>query len=323
MAGKSKSEVVLKFDWIELGGYLGPSFLVLLRAWTLYNLRSCLPYFFLIYAIFPIIEIYAPKYMKNHTENEQRVREKDDRFLIPLYTFFVAHWIETYFVFDFMNYAFSNFSYLKIVLTILVIWISSGEDLVVGHELGHRKNWIHRAFGYLMYLRFLNTNFIITHNKGHHKWVATPLDPASARQGQTVFEFAAHSLPHSVVQGWNIEVERIEKLHGPEVSIFYKVFLNQVFLMKLGEVVYLAGVWYLFNFKVMCFAVVLGLLLQCTLEIINYVEHYGLRRKEIAPGKYERVNVSHSWNSSHTLANSLEFRLPRHSDHHETGSKPY
>ena len=107
------------------------------------------------------------------------------------------------------------------------------------------------------------------------------------------------------------------------MSTFYKVVLNLVFLMKLGEVVYLAGVWYFFNFKVMCFALVLGLLLQCTLEIINYVEHYALRRKEIAPGKYERVNVSNSCNSSHTLANIMQFQLPRHSDHHETGSKPY
>ena len=138
-----------------------------------------------------------------------------------------------------------------------------------------------------------------------------------------MFEFAAHSLPHSVVQGWKIEVERVEKQHGPEVSFLLKVLLNQVFLMKLGELVYLSAICYFWGWKILLFAIVLGFLLQCTLEIINYVEHYGLRRKEIAPGKYERVNTSHSWNSSHTLANILEFRLPRHSDHHETGSKPY
>ena len=133
MAGKTKNEVLLKFDWIELAGYAAPSFLVLLHSWTLYSLRSCLPYFFLIHVIFTLIDLYAPKYTKNHTENEQRLRERDPRFLIPLYTFFVAHWIQTYFIFDFMSYAFSHFSYLKIVLTILVIWLTSGGDLVVGH----------------------------------------------------------------------------------------------------------------------------------------------------------------------------------------------
>ena len=233
------------------------------------------------------------------------MREKDNRFLIPLYVFFVAHWVQYYFMLDFMNYAFENFSYFKCALVILMTWVISGEDLVVGHELGHRKNCIHRFFGYMMYLRFLNTNFIITHNKGHHKWVATPLDPASARKGQTVFQFAAHSLPRSVVQGWNIEVDRIEKLHGSEVSTFYKVILNQVFLMKLGEAIYLGAIYYFWGFKILLFAIVLGLLLQCTLEIINYVEHYGLRRKEISPGKFERVSIMHSWNSSHTIANVL------------------
>ena len=75
--------------------------------------------------------------------------------------------------------------------------------------------------------------------------------------------------------------------------------------MKLGEVIYLGAVYYFWGFKIFCFAIVFGFLLQCTLEIINYVEHYGLRRKEISPGKYERVNINHSWNSSHTIANVL------------------
>ena len=215
MVSKSKSEVVLKFDWLELGGYMIPTFLDLFRVWTLSSLKSAESFFFLIYVIFPLLELYGPKYSKNHSDNEQRIREKDNRFLIPLYMFFVLHWVETYYIFEFMTYAFQNYSYLRCALTILIVWISSGEDLVVGHELGHRKSCFNRFLGYMMYLRFLNTNFIITHNKGHHKWVATPHDPASARKGLTVFQFAAHSLPYSVVQGWNIEVDRIEKLHGP------------------------------------------------------------------------------------------------------------
>ena len=75
--------------------------------------------------------------------------------------------------------------------------------------------------------------------------------------------------------------------------------------MKLGEVIYLGAIYYFWGFKILCFALVFGILLQCTLEIINYVEHYGLRRKEIAPGKYERVNINHSWNSSHSISNIL------------------
>ena len=180
---------------------------------------------------------------KNHSQKEQRTRGKDARFLIPIYAFFFAHWIELYFVYDFIDYMLCHFSYPQFALTFWMLWLTEGQEIVVGHELGHRKSCFHRFLGYLLYVRFLNTNFIITHNKGHHKWVATPLDPASSDKGQTVWKFAAHSIPHSFLQGWNIEVERIKKIHGENVSSFYKVILNQVFLMKLGELVYLGVVY--------------------------------------------------------------------------------
>lgn len=226
-----------------------------------------------------MLDLYAPKYLKNHNDNEQSIREKDVRFLIPLYLAFITYWIELYFVFQFMAYVFDNFTFLKGLLSFLMLWLTQGGEIILGHELGHRKNWIHRFFGYLLYLRFLNTNFIITHNKGHHKWVATPLDPGSAVKGQTVFQFAAHSIPNSVAQGWNIEVERIKKKYGHSVSPFLTVVLNQVFLMKLGELVYLAVVTYFWGFRMLCFSLVMAFLLQFGLEIINYIEHYGLRRK--------------------------------------------
>jgi len=45
------------------------------------------------------------------------------------------------------------------------------------------------------------------------------------------------------------------------------------------------------------------------LETINYVEHYGLSRKEISPGVYEPVDIRHSWNAPHRLSNYLLFKL--------------
>ena len=131
------------------------------------------------------------------------------------------------------------------------------------------------------------------------------------------------SIPGSFKQGWDIERNRIETRYGPEFPSMLKFLMNQVLLMKLGEVLYLAVVYYIWGLQILGYAILSGLLIQMSLEIINYVEHYGLRRKEISPGVYERVNPSHSWNSAYTFNNILYFRLPRHSDHHETGSKPY
>ena len=65
----------------------------------------------------------------------------------------------------------------------LTIQLTTGGSTLIGHELGHRREWYHQFAAYIMYLRFMFTNFLVAHNHGHHKWVATPLDPASARKG--------------------------------------------------------------------------------------------------------------------------------------------
>jgi alkane 1-monooxygenase len=59
------------------------------------------------------------------------------------------------------------------------------------------------------------------------------------------------------------------------------------------------------------------------LEIVNYVEHYGLARKKLDDGSYEPVNVCHSWNAPHAITNFFLFKLQRHSDHHAFSLRPY
>ena len=59
------------------------------------------------------------------------------------------------------------------------------------------------------------------------------------------------------------------------------------------------------------------------LESVNYIEHYGIQRREVSPGKYERVNPLHSWNASQLVSNLVLFQLQRHSDHHAYAARPY
>ena len=80
------------------------------------------------------------------------------------------------------------------------------------------------------------------------------------------------------------------------------------------------GIWGARGFTVFLLQGVVALIL---LEAINYVEHYGLERRERSPGRYERVTVRHSWDSSHRLSNWLLINLARHSDHHLTASRRY
>lgn len=83
-----------------------PGCMTLLRALALYYLRSIIAYFLFVYVILPFIELKVPHYIKNHNENEQRIREKDNRFLIPLYFLLFAYIVDIYCLYDFMTYAF-------------------------------------------------------------------------------------------------------------------------------------------------------------------------------------------------------------------------
>ncbi len=59
----------------------------------------------------------------------------------------------------------------------------------VGHELGHRVNRFEQWLAKISLMTSLYMHFFIEHNKGHHKNVATPKDPSSARYGEMVYSF--------------------------------------------------------------------------------------------------------------------------------------
>merc|ERR1719350_390967 len=58
-------------------------------------------------------------------------------------------------------------------------------------------------------------------------------------------------------------------------------------------------------------------------ESVNYLEHYGLERKEIKPGQYEPVAPQHSWDTPARITNHVMFKLQRHADHHAHAGKRY
>lgn len=82
-------------------------------------------------------------------------------------------------------------------------------------------------------------------------------------------------------------------------------------------------IYFVFGLEVLGYfltAATMGILL---LETVNYIEHYGLSRKRIGEGKYERAMPAHSWNSNHVIGRLMLFELSRHSDHHYLASRKY
>jgi alkane 1-monooxygenase len=188
----------------------------------------------------------------------------------------------------------------------------------VAHELIHKAGRLEPFAGGILLASVGYATFKIEHLRGHHVHVSTPKDASSARFGQNVYGFVAQSIPRNIANAWRLEAERLARRGLP-----WWHWRNELLWWSLASLALLGA-----------FAAWLGatgavyFLAQCagafiSLEIINYIEHYGLERRELAPGRYERTTHLHSWNSNYLLTNLLLFQLQRHSDHHENARRRY
>lgn len=188
----------------------------------------------------------------------------------------------------------------------------------VAHELGHRKHKAEQWMAKILLLPALYQHFFIEHNRGHHRYVATREDPATARYGETLYHFWIRSTAGSVKSAWQLERFRLEKLN---LNVFSRH--NQMLQFAFMQIVYLSGVFFFFGWQGLLLAVIVAMIGFLLLESINYIEHYGLIRLRNQAGVYEKVGMKHSWNSNHDLGRILLYELTRHADHHYKASKKY
>ena len=188
----------------------------------------------------------------------------------------------------------------------------------VAHELGHRaRSWEQRLAQALL-LSTWYTHFFIEHNRGHHRHVATPLDPVTARLHEGFWRFLPRAVLGEYRSAWALEAERLRRLGQPWWSAGNQMLQFQVVQLGLAGAV-LAG-FGAAGLLAWLGAAAVGYVL---FQLVNYVEHYGLLRRQTAPGTYERVQPHHSWNSEHALGRILLYELTRHSDHHYQAARPY
>jgi len=190
--------------------------------------------------------------------------------------------------------------------------------ITFAHELIHRPGTWERALGEVLLASVSYSHFAIEHVYGHHRYVGTRRDPATSRFGETLYRFLPRTLTGSVKSAWELERARLLKRRR---SMWSR--RNRFLRYGLTQVVIYAGLaLWLGRAAVIVFAGQ-ALVAVMLLETINYIEHYGLERSELSPGRYEPVLARHSWNSSHRVSNWLLINLARHTDHHLVASKRY
>ena len=188
----------------------------------------------------------------------------------------------------------------------------NGIAIVTGHELGHKKDKNNRIGAMLALAPTFYTHFAVEHNFGHHKRVSTPEDPASSRMGESFWKF----LPRTVIEGFksSIEIETARLARKGKGFWCKENELLQGWAITAGFVGLTTAVCG--TTRAIPFLLAQGAYGASLLEVINYIEHYGLLRQKDENGKYERTKPEHSWNSNHIVTNLVLYQLQRHSDHH-------
>ncbi len=188
----------------------------------------------------------------------------------------------------------------------------------VAHELGHRVNKFEQFLAKSLLLTSLYIHFFIEHNKGHHKNVATPEDPSSARYNELVYTFYFRTILFSYLSAWKIANADLRKKGLAVFSL-----RNEMLQAHLLQAALLALIYWQFGGMITLYFIAAAFIGILLLETVNYIEHYGLQRRETTPGRYERALPEHSWNSNHILGRLMLFELSRHSDHHYLASRKY
>ena len=193
-----------------------------------------------------------------------------------------------------------------------------GIGIANAHELGHKRDDLERWLSRVVLAQTFYGHFYVEHNRGHHSRVATPEDPASSRLGESFWAFLPRTVAGGLRSGWGLEKGRLARHDTGPWSVHNKIL--QAWAMSVALFGTLIGV---FGVKVVPFLVIQAVFGFSLLEVVNYLEHYGLLRQKLANGRYERCMPRHSWNSNHVASNVFLYNLERHSDHHANPTRRY
>jgi len=266
------------------------------------------------FIIVPILEIFL-KIDDTNLVGEARDEAEND----PFYSWLLYSMLPLQFgyLYWFLVSEFSvSYEYIGAMLSMGLMCGVIGIN--VGHELGHRSNRMERLVGELLLLSSLENHFLPYHNRGHHTNVGTPNDPATARKNEPLYVFWFRSHFGSYFQAWQIEWVRMGIMKRARLG-----FSNLMVVYTLVQLAFCFSIYYFMGSEALVnFLIVAGIGILL-LETVNYIEHYGLMRKQRENGTYESVKRIHSWNANNVLGRVVLFELTRHSDHHFKADRPY
>ena len=267
--------------------------------------------FIWVFILVPIIDLVLPYLSKQDAELRENVLHNFSILIIlPCILFLI--------VFGLIVVSDSTISILVAAALGAAVGMSGGSiGITTAHELIHRQNKYMRSIGVFLLVLCCYGHFRIEHVYGHHKNVATKEDPATARRGENFYFYFIRCVINSVISSWNIEKNILDKKNINTLSL-----QNRMLHYFVLEIIFLFIAFFVAGINGLVFVIFHSFVSITLLELVNYIQHYGLERK-MQNGKYERFTDHHSWNSRHISANWSTFNLGLHAEHHQSASKHY
>ncbi|MBI5310578.1 MAG: alkane 1-monooxygenase [Actinobacteria bacterium] len=288
--------------------------------WVLHELtNSPLAWWYgpiVIFFVFPVVDTLAGLDGANPPDSLLEALEEQKYYRYITYLFLPIQYISL--VWACWMWAYGDLSTFESVGLAWTVAMVSGIAIAVAHELGHKKPKLERWLAKIALAETFYGHFFIEHNRGHHVRVSTPEDPASARMGENVFRFIPRTVWGSLASAWHLESARFERMGKSKWSL-----KNDLINAWLMSVVLYGGLTAIFGVEILPYLLLQGVVGFCMLEVVNYIEHYGLLRQKKEDGRYERCLPSHSWNSNNQWSNVFLYHLQRHSDHHANPTRRY
>ncbi|MCH8543039.1 MAG: alkane 1-monooxygenase [Alcanivorax sp.] len=318
------AEAMLQQDWTDKRRYLWLlstlTMLLPLGAIGLVNLTGH-PVFWwfgplFVFVVIPILDVMLGEETENPPESVVPRLEQERYYRIAVWIAVAfQYWAFLVAVQVIATASLPWYSYLGLAIT---TGTAMGIAINTAHELGHKTNDFERWLAKLALAPVFYGHFFVEHNRGHHVRVSTPEDPASSRFGESFYRFLPRTVFGSLRSAWELEAKRLEK----EGKSVWHIDNHNLQAWGLSVLLW-GGLLVMWGWVVLPFLLIQSVFGFQLLEVVNYLEHYGLLRQKKDNRRYEPCRPEHSWNSNRRVTNIFLYQLQRHSDHHAYPTRSY
>jgi len=269
-----------------------------------------------VFGVIPLLDMAIGKDSANPPDSAIEWLEQDRYYRWCTYLFLPLQFASL--AFACWMWSSGDLSVLESLGLALSVGMVGGIAINTAHELGHKRKQAERWLSKVALAQTGYGHFFIEHNRGHHVRVATPEDPASSRMGESFYAFLPRTVWGSLKSALHLEKVRLGRMGKPFVSVH-----NDVLNAWAMTIVLLAALTVIFGVEILPWVAVQAVVGFSLLEVVNYLEHYGLLRGKREDGRYELTRPEHSWNSDNVASNVFLYHLQRHSDHHANPLRRY